>query len=115
MKRVAFFIAGPVATAPEAAALATLLQQTENYQVLVRSAASNANYDPNLEQFDFKAGTSVPSAYASLPTYTPGAALPATQAIVSNGVDLTVPVTGTYATKIHATVANGAITGFVLS
>jgi hypothetical protein len=62
----------------------------------------------------------VPSAFSGLPVFnttTPPTPpnLPTTQAVVSNGVDLTVPVTGTYATKIHATVANGVITGFVLS
>jgi len=41
--------------------------------------------------------------------------LPATEALIANAVDLTVPVTGAYTTKIHATVVNGAITGFVLS
>lgn len=35
--------------------------------------------------------------------------------IVQDGVDITVPVTGTFVTKITPTVVNGAITGFHLS
>lgn len=44
-----------------------------------------------------------------------GSAIPATSAIVPNGGAYTIPVTGTYATKITLTVAGGAITGAVLS
>lgn len=43
------------------------------------------------------------------------APLPATQAIVSSGVALTVPVTGTYVSTATPTVAGGVITGIVLS
>ena len=43
------------------------------------------------------------------------APLPATQAVVSNGVALTVPVTGTYVTKATPTIAGGVVTGIVLS
>lgn len=39
----------------------------------------------------------------------------ATVAYITHNTDLVVPVTGTYATKIKATVVAGAITGFVLS
>ena len=42
-------------------------------------------------------------------------ALPATTAKVTNGQQITVPVTGTYATKITLTVAGGAVTAVVLS
>lgn len=42
-------------------------------------------------------------------------ALEPTKTVVSNGVDLTVPVTGTYVTKATPTVAGGVITGIVLS
>lgn len=38
-----------------------------------------------------------------------------TQATVSNGVALTVPVTGTYVTKATPTVVNGVVTAIVLS
>lgn len=40
---------------------------------------------------------------------------PATKALVSNGQALTVPVTGTYATKATVTVAGGVVTAIVLS
>jgi len=41
--------------------------------------------------------------------------LPATVAGVSNGAALTVPVTGTYTTTATLSVANGVVTGIVLS
>lgn len=44
-----------------------------------------------------------------------GVNLAATAAIVDNGDALVVPVTGTYATTATVTVANGVITGIVLS
>lgn len=44
-----------------------------------------------------------------------GVNLAATVAMVDSGTAITVPVTGTYATKITPTVVAGVITGFVLS
>lgn len=42
-------------------------------------------------------------------------ALPATQTKISNGQQLVVPVTGTYATKATVTVAGGVVTAIALS
>lgn len=44
-----------------------------------------------------------------------GSVLPATKAVVASGAAITVPVTGTYVSKITPTIAGGVITGFVLS
>ena len=41
--------------------------------------------------------------------------LPATSTIVNNGVALQVPVTGSYTNTVTPTVADGVITGIVLS
>jgi hypothetical protein len=115
MKKVLFFIAGRVPTGSETTALNALLAETEQVNVQVRTASEQATYGSNLEQADYVAGASVPSAYSSVPVYKSGATLPSTQAVVSNGVALTIPVTGTYATKATPTVVNGVVTGIVLS
>lgn len=119
-KKILYFTVGPTPTGGELTAIATLNALAgAPYSVQVRNGAIPAVYQPNNEPADYAAGT-VPAAFNGLPVFNPAAppnppTLPLTQAVVSNGVDMVVPVTGVYATKIKATVVNGVITGFVAS
>jgi len=120
-KRVLYFTAGITATSPELAAIAKLNAVTiPQYQTIVMNGAANAKYGETnrLVPGDYAAGT-IPGIYSGYPVIDPDSipnqALTATQAIVTHNVDITVPVTGTYATKIKPTIVAGVITGFVLS
>lgn len=118
MKKVLYFLAGDVPTGAEQTAIDKLNAVTSPpYAVGVRNTLHPAG-DTLLESADYVAGT-IPSDYSATPTIDPdnipNQGLTATQAIVDSGVDIVVPVTGTYATKITPTVVGGVITGFVLS
>jgi len=119
-KKVIYFTAGKVPTGPELTAIANLnALAIPGYEIDVRNTLVSTDTGAGKEAADYVAGT-IPAAYSAVtvidPTKppTPGN-LPSTSAVINSGVDLTVPVTGTYATKIKATIVNGVITGFVLS
>lgn len=122
-KKAIYFIAGVTADATELADIAKLnAAANPAYTVAVRSKLASANFGAGKEAADYvavKAGGSIPDDYSAVtvidPSNPPAQSLPATQAIVSHNVDMVLPVTGVYATKIKATVVAGAITGFVLS
>ncbi len=129
-KKVVYFTAGINATAGELADIAKLNAAAEpQYEVLVANGAANAEYGETdrIIPADFVAGT-IPDVYRvdgdplEDPVYPeidpdaiPNQALTATQAIVNDAEALTVPVTGTYTTTATVSVANGVVTGIVLS
>lgn len=129
-KKVVYFTAGINATAGELADIAKLNAAAEpQYEVLVANGAANAEYGETdrIIPADFIAGT-IPDVYRvdgdplEDPVYPeidpdaiPNQALTATQAIVNDAEALTVPVTGTYTTTATVSVANGVVTGIVLS
>lgn len=128
-KKVLYFTAGITPTSPELAEIAKLNAVTApQYQVIVMNGAANAKYGETdrLVPGDYVAGT-VPAIYEIEdedderiypeidPDNIPNQALTSTQTIVSHNQEVTVPVTGTYATKAKFTVVNGVITGIVLS
>ncbi|AIW01677.1 virion structural protein [Pseudomonas phage vB_PaeS_C1] len=120
-KKVVYFTAGINATAGELADIAKLNAAAEpQYEVLVANGAANAEYGETdrIIPSDYVAGTA-PSAYSEVdvidPDAIPNQALTATQAIVNDAEALTVPVTGTYTTTATVSVANGVVTGIVLS
>lgn len=129
-KKVVYFTAGINATAGELADIAKLNAAAEpQYEVLVANGAANAEYGESdrIIPADFVAGT-IPDVYRvdgdplEDPVYPeidpdaiPNQALTATQAIVNDAEALTVPVTGTYTTTATVSVANGVVTGIVLS
>jgi len=122
-KKVIYFIAGTVPDATELADIAKLnAAKVPAYEIAVRTKLASPNFGAGKEAADYvavKAGGTMPTAYNAVPVIDPAnppaQSLPATQAIVSHNVDIVVPVTGVYVTKIKATVVAGAITGFVLS
>lgn len=128
MAKIIYFIAGNAPTVGEAADIAKLQAATgAPYELAIRSNKAIPEYgEGRYETADFVAGT-LPGAaesdvndfYAAIdeidPDAIPATGLSATQAVVTHNVDLVVPVTGVYATKIKATVVAGVITGFVLS
>lgn len=129
-KKVVYFTAGINATAGELADIAKLNAAAEpQYEVLVANGAANAEYGETdrIIPADFVAGT-IPDVYRvdgdplEDPVYPeidpdaiPNQALTPTQAIVNDAEALTVPVTGTYTTTATVSVANGVVTGIVLS
>ncbi|AZF90018.1 virion structural protein [Pseudomonas phage vB_PaeS_SCUT-S3] len=129
-KKVVYFTAGINATAGELADIAKLNAAAEpQYEVLVANGAANAEYGETdrIIPADFIAGT-IPDVYRvdgdplEDPVYPeidpdaiPNQALTATQVIVNDAEALTVPVTGTYTTTATVSVANGVVTGIVLS
>lgn len=129
-KKVVYFTAGINATSGELADIAKLNAAAEpQYEVLVVNGAANAEYGETdrIIPADFIAGT-IPDVYRvdgdplEDPVYPeidpdaiPNQALTATQAIVNDAEALTVPVTGTYTTTATVSVANGVVTGIVLS
>ena len=129
-KKVVYFTAGINATAGELADIAKLNAAAEpQYEVLVANGAANAEYGETdrIIPADFIAGA-IPDVYRvdgdplEDPVYPeidpdaiPNQALTATQAIVNDAEALTVPVTGTYTTTATVSVANGVVTGIVLS
>ncbi len=129
-KKVVYFTAGINATSGELADIAKLNAAAEpQYEVLVANGAANAEYGETdrIIPADFVAGT-IPDVYRvdgdplEDPVYPeidpdaiPNQALTATQAIVNDAEALTVPVTGTYTTTATVSVANGVVTGIVLS
>ena len=129
-KKVVYFTAGINATAGELADIAKLNAAAEpQYEVLVANGAANAEYGETdrIIPADFIAGT-IPDVYRvdgdplEDPVYPeidpdaiPNQALTPTQAIVNDAEALTVPVTGTYTTTATVSVANGVVTGIVLS
>ena len=129
-KKVVYFTAGINATAGELADIAKLNAAAEpQYEVLVANGAANAEYGETdrIIPADFVAGT-IPDVYRvdgdplEDPVYPeidpdaiPNQALTETQAIVNDAEALTVPVTGTYTTTATVSVANGVVTGIVLS
>lgn len=129
-KKVVYFTAGINATSGELADIAKLnAAAVPQYEVLVANGAANAEYGETdrIIPADFIAGT-IPDVYRvdgdpeKDPLYPeidpdaiPNQALTATQAIVNDAEALTVPVTGTYTTTATVSVANGVVTGIVLS
>lgn len=120
-KKVVYFTAGINATSGELADIAKLNAAAEpQYEVLVANGAANAEYGETdrIIPSDYVAGT-IPSVYSEVeeidPDAIPNQALTATQAIVSDAEALTVPVTGTYTTTATVSVADGVVTGIVLS
>ena len=129
-KKVVYFTAGINATSGELADIAKLnAAAVPQYEVLVANGAANAEYGETdrIIPADFVAGT-IPDVYRvdgdplEDPVYPeidpdaiPNQALTATQAIVNDAEALTVPVTGTYTTTATVSVANGVVTGIVLS
>lgn len=122
MKKILYFLVGTTPTTQEASDIAAFNAGAgKPYDFQVRNGTVGLDYVGNLpETADYAAGT-VPTAYNALPVKAVAdipalkGSLPATQAIVSNGVDVVVPVTGVYVSKIKATIVAGVITGFVLS
>lgn len=117
-KNVIFFIVGTKPTTQEQAKIDQLNALTmQPYKVTVMKA--DVPQSVPVRAADYVAGTSIPTAYSATPVIDPANppanSLPTNQAVVSNGVALTVPVTGVYATKATPTVVNGVITGIVLS
>lgn len=117
MKKVLYFTAGDVPTGAELTAIGKLNAATSApYEVGVRNTLHPAG-DTLLEHADYVAGT-IPTAYNAVteidPNNIPDQSLSATQAVIDSGVDIVVPVTGVYATKITPTIVAGVITGFVL-
>lgn len=129
-KKVVYFTAGINATSGELADIAKLNAAAEpQYEVLVANGAANAEYGETdrIIPADFVAGT-IPDVYhvdgdpledtiypEIDPDAIPNQALTATQAIVNDAEALTVPVTGSYTTTATVSVANGVVTGIVLS
>lgn len=115
-KKVLFFTAGITATSGELASIAALNAIAEKpYEVVVMNKKMPQSVP--LRAADYVAG-SPPAEYAATPVIDPAnppSGLPATKAVVTNGVALTVPVTGVYATKATPTVVNGVVTAIVLS
>lgn len=118
MQKVIYFTAGIKATAGEITDIGLLnTAALPRYEVQVLNGAANPNYGYGKEEADLVAGT-IPVAYAAVTEIDPEnlpSGLPATQTIVSNTQQVTVPVTGVYATKATFTVAGGVITAIVLS
>lgn len=130
-KKVIYFIAGNVPTGPEQTAIDKLVGSADShitpaYEVVIRSNVNGntPNYGENrFEAADYVAGTLPGGAAGEFydeidvinPDAIPAQGLLATEAVVRHNVDMTLPVTGTYATKIKATVVAGVITGFVVS
>jgi hypothetical protein len=118
-KKVLYFTADKVPTTGELADLTKLnAAALPGYDIQVRNTDISTNIGHGVESADYVAGTVPADVYDGVTVLDPDnlpSGLPATQAIVSDGVDLVVPVTGTYATKITPTIAAGVITGFVLS
>jgi hypothetical protein len=119
-KKIIFFTAGIEPTGPEATAIAKLqARTTPDYSLVIRNRLQSG-VGESVEACDFVAGT-VPASgdYDEIDVIDEDAMPPqnllATEAIVQHNVDIVVPVTGVYATKIKATVVAGVITGFVLS
>jgi hypothetical protein len=114
-KKVLYFTADKVPTTGELADLTKLnAAALPGYVIQVR----NTDIGHGVEPADYVAGTVPADGYDGVTVLDPDnlpSGLPATQAIVSDAVDIVVPVTGTYATKITPTIAAGVITGFVLS
>lgn len=120
-KKIVYFTAGAVATAPEKADIAALNALTiPGYQVQVSNAAVPAGLgkdalgDDVLEACDFVAGT-IPSDYAEVdvidPSSPPAPALPSDQAVVADGGAIAVTNSaGAAIGSATAVVANNAIT-----
>lgn len=119
-KKIIFFTAGIDATGPEAAIIAKLQARcVSDYELVIRNAAAPTT-GAMVEAADYYGGTLPASGdYDLLPEIDedaiPAQNLLTTQAIVKHNVDIVVPVTGVYATKIKPTIVAGVITGFVLS
>jgi len=129
-KKVVYFTAGINATSGELADIAKLnAVAVPQYEVLVANGAANAEYGETdrIIPADFIAGTITDvyrvdgdpekdPVYPEIdPDVIPNQALMATQAIVNDAEALAVPVTGTYTTTATVSVANGVVTGIVLS
>lgn len=121
-KRILFFSAGRTLTEAEAASVDMIRQQAEKpYDVIVLNSEASSMYGHGLIQADFVAGDeeNIPDGYKgdpeaeppvpAVPVYDPEEPptpdLPETQAVVSNGDELTIGET-TYT----FTVAGGVIT-----
>lgn len=119
-KKIIFFTAGIGPTGGETTAINKLLARCDaDYELVIRNRLQSGTGE-SVEACDFVAGT-VPASgdYDEVDVIDvdniPAQSLLATEAVVEHNVDIVVPVTGVYATKIKATVVAGAITGFVLS
>ena len=120
VKRVLYFTAGNVTTTDEAADIAAITKAIHyGYELYVRNSQISTDTGTGPEAANYVAG-SVPDDYSGAPVFDidnppSNPFLPTTQAVVSNGQALTVPVTGTYTDTATVTVANGAVTGIELS
>jgi hypothetical protein len=109
-RKVIYFIAGVVPTAPELAAIAAI-----EGQIFIRNAsdATATRYGAKIEPCDAVAGAPIPTAYNGKPVATPNdASLPATSAVLANGA--TVSLRNSAAGDAHpgtAVVAANAVTG----
>lgn len=119
-KKVIFFTAGMQATGDEITAINKILARSvADYELVIRNGEAIGRGEMT-EACDFYAGTlPTDEAYDEVDLLDvdniPVQSLLATEAVVEHNVDMVKPVTGTYATKIKATVVSGVITGFVLS
>lgn len=117
MKRVIFYAADGILTGPEQAALDKFNAAAQPaFDVLVMNAKAPAQATP-VRAGDYRYGAT-PADYSALPVANPDSPpnlLAATQAVVANAQQLTVPVTGTYVTKATLTVVAGAVTAIALS
>lgn len=121
LKKVLYFTAGDVPTTGEKADIDKLnAAAVAPYEVGVRSAIRSLGTAGNYESADYVAG-SVPAVapWNAIdvidPDAIPNQSTSATQAVIESGVDIVVPVTGTYTNTITPTIVDGVITGFVLS
>jgi len=122
MPKVTYFTASEKATADELADIAALnALSNDPYEILVRNGAQSNSYGAGPDATDYVAGT-IPDEYSDTEDFPvfdvdnpPVPGLDDTQAVVSDGEALTVPVTGTYATTATVTVVDGAVTAIVLS
>lgn len=112
MTKVIYFTAGKVATAGELTAIDAL--KAKQFDVQVRNAVDSHKFGPRDEATDYVAGTP-PADYAAVTVFNNPGQLAATQAVVANAQQPTIPVTGTYATKATLTVAGGVVTAIALS
>lgn len=125
-KKIFFFTAGAIPTSNEQIAINKLnALAAAAYEVKVKrgDVPTDQEYGYGKEECDYVAFVSPmtkPTAYTAKTTFNPdapanGGNLLSTQAIISSGQQLTVPVTGSYSTKATPTIVGGVVTAIVLS
>lgn len=116
---ILYLTAGRIPTSNETAQIGQFAQVlAQRFQVRVQAVDQNMDYGYGIKEGDYVAHdtAAIPDELSTLPVITPTEIPPAlsTQATINSGVEIDVPVTGTYTSKITPTIVGGVITGFVL-